>query len=169
MTQIEIIGAKPYYEPDTRALCHAVKDGEMGAIQKAAAILAPHVPAYTLLVPVPGHEGRAGYTKILAKAIQMECLMQRKVVLVADILECTPHQSFNELKHKGVVPHPKDIEVRQRNFLVSEMFRKACETRYTPMLVDNVIDTGVTFAACHNATGIKKILCIGDTGNHNLI
>ena len=165
-----IIGARPYYSDDctdgVRWLCHAVKDGDTDAIQEAAETLAPYVHANTLLIPVPGHKGYADYTLKLARAVQRECLRKEKAILVVDLLKCTPHESFNALKHKGLTPDGQELSIKMNGFLATRRFLNAIEIGFEPILVDNVIDTGTTFSACMEATGIETILCIGDTGRY---
>ena len=165
-----IIGARPYYSDDctdgVRWLCHAVKDGDAEAIQEAAETLAPYVHANTLLIPVPGHKGYADYTLKLARAVQRECLRDGKAVFVVDLLKSNPHESFNELKHRGLTPDGQELSIKMNGFLATRRFLNAIEMGFEPILVDNVIDTGTTFSACMEATGIETILCIGDTGRY---
>ena len=165
-----IIGARPYYSDDctdgVRRLCHAVKDGDAEAIREAAETLSRYVRANTVLIPIPGHTGYADYTLRLARAVQRECLRDGKAVFVVDLLRCNPHESFNTLKHKGLTPDGRQLGIRMDGFLATRRFRNAVEMGFEPILVDNVIDTGTTFSACMEATGIETILCIGDTGRN---
>lgn len=160
--RLTLIGARPYYE-EVRPLCHAVKDGDRDAIREAARRLAGYVPTQAVLIPVPSHGGEAGVTLELCRAIQRETMAALRPALVADVLRSNPHRSFNDLKHEGVTPTEKDITVAWKSFADAERIRQARRIGYQPVLVDNVVDTGVTARACMKVTGEIPVLCIGDT------
>lgn len=83
-----------------RALAHRVKDGDKEGIDKAAKIMAGlvmTVPDYKdgILVPMPGRNGKAGYTKALADEIASLLGLE-----VQDVLTVKPHKSLYEKKAK---------------------------------------------------------------------
>lgn len=83
-----------------RALAHRLKDGDKEGITKAAAIMADlvkSVPDYqhSILVPMPGRKGSAGYTKVLADEIAGQLGLE-----VSDILTVKPHKPLYDRKAK---------------------------------------------------------------------
>lgn len=163
-SRIKVLGSRPYYDPDIRALCHAVKDGDRAAIYKTAAMLAPYVRNGSILVPVPNHDGRAGYTLELAKAIREK--LPRKDITVLDALKGLPHPSLCEMKHAGLSLSSVDYGFeyagrRERMFLKNYNGSNG----HPVFLVDNVIDTGRTAHAAYAALGLPetRLLALGNT------
>ena len=82
-------------------MAHRVKDGDKEGIDKAAKIMAGlvmTVPDYKdgILVPMPGRNGKAGYTKALADEIASLLGLE-----VQDVLTVKPHKSLYEKKAKN--------------------------------------------------------------------
>lgn len=80
-----------------RSLAHKVKEGNPEGISKAAGILADiikEIPNYQnkVLVPMPGHDGIAGYTKELCDEISSLSGLE-----VSDVLEGKVHESLYNL------------------------------------------------------------------------
>ena len=163
-SRIKVLGSRPYYDPDIRALCHAVKDGDPVAILETAALLAPYVPNGSILVPVPNHDGRAGYTLELAKAIRER--LPRKDVTVLDALKGLPHPSLCEMKHAGFnlasVDYGFDFTGRRERMFLKNYNGS---NGHPVFLVDNVIDTGRTARAAYVALGLPdtRLLALGNT------
>ncbi len=147
----------PY--PKVRQLAHGLKDGKQESIRQAAEMMAGNIREmaagkYCVLVPVPNHYGRAVYTRALA-----EELSRRTGIPTWDILSCRPHMPLhyakkNDLKPEGI--YLKLSLCRQ----VPQMF--------TPIIIDNVLDTGYTAGAAIKAVGHPDAMLavLGHTKNH---
>ena len=167
--ELKIIGARPYME--VRDLCHKVKEGYLEAIKEAAASLAASLPDECILVPVPGHDGRATYTARLATKIWDEMNLSGKKPCYIDALAADPHPSFCELKHRG---EPTDTVKLNTRILArsKKAVRQHCIEKGMPViLIDNVVDTGKTARSAMSpflSMGIEniKVAAIGDTGEH---
>ena len=161
-----VMGAFPYFDvPSVRETCHAIKSGDAEAIAQQARRLEPFVTSCTILIPVPGHMGRAIAMRDLAGAIAARARHNGKLVVVADLMECEPHKSLNELKHDGRWPAPGDVVMRCKNRLARGVVRLAEALGFKVRLVDNVVDSGVTAEACYKVIGPHYILAIGRTEN----
>lgn len=158
-----IIAASGY--DSVRDLCHDVKSGLKPAIEQAAKMLAPLVPemGFVVLIPVPGHEGTAKYTLELAQAIERETKKYNRNVGVVDCLVCDPHPSLCELKRKGGDPADIELNVRFRDQCGEDVFNKAYQAADRFVLVDNVVDTGLTARSCMDVVDDCDVLCIGNT------
>ena len=176
MKQIKIIGARPYEE--VRDLCHEIKQMEpYTMVHTAAKQLYPALPDKCILIPVPGHDGKATYTLNLAKCVilqatlndTVEKIAQRMVIL--DILRCAAHQSLCEIKHNNGNIDKIDINMSKTTLIEEQLLLAYIEQGYTPVLVDNVVDTGKTAKACLDALGLNEvsILAIGTTQTEKTI
>ena len=156
--RIEVYSSSDYLP--VRALAHRVKDGDKEGIDKAAAIMAGLVRAIpehekAVLIPMPGRNGVALYTKTLADEIASQTGND-----VADILKGNPHQPLYARKvEKGINSlHPFDFTVTG----------KIPEGKF-PILVDNVLDTGTTAMSAFRALGDStKLVVLGSTVNYRL-
>lgn len=131
-----------YYVDGANVLCHAAKDGSMEALDIMAKAIATseQIPQNAVLVPVPQHTGRAGYTRILAEKISLITGAE-----VYDVLACKPHDSTYEAKKKGIEP---DFSF----FLTGNI-----PSGRPVYLVDNVISTGRTFHEARKVLGERLI------------
>ena len=109
---------------------------------------------YCVLVPVPNHHGKAVYTKALA-----EELSRRTGIPTWDILSCRPHMPLhyakkNDLKPEGI-------------YLKLSLYRQV-PLMFTPIIIDNVLDTGYTAGAAIKAVGHpdSMLAVLGHTKNH---
>jgi hypothetical protein len=107
-----------------------------------------------VLVPIPNHHGRAVYTKTLANEIS-----RRTGIPTWDILSCRPHMPLhyakkNDLKPEGI-------------YLKLNLYRQVPE-QFTPIVIDNVLDTGYTAGAAIKAVGHPNTMLavLGHTKNH---
>jgi hypothetical protein len=107
-----------------------------------------------VLVPIPNHRGRAVYTKTLANEIS-----RRTGIPTWDILSCRPHMPLhyakkNDLKPEGI-------------YLKLNLYRQVPE-QFTPIVIDNVLDTGYTAGAAIKAVGHPNTMLavLGHTKNH---
>ena len=123
-----------------RALAHRLKDGDKDGITKAAAIMADlvkEVPDYqhSVLVPMPGRKGSAGYTKALADEIAGLLGLE-----VSDMLTVKPHKPLYDRKAKKGIDGLKPFK-----FIVNDQIPEK------PILIDNVLDTGTTAMSAFRA------------------
>jgi hypothetical protein len=142
-----------------RQLAHGLKDGRPESINKAAEMMADNIRGmatgkYCVLVPVPNHHGKAVYTKALA-----EELSRRTGIPTWDILSCRPHMPLhyakkNDLKPEGI-------------YLKLSLYRQV-PRMFTPIIIDNVLDTGYTAGAAIKAVGHPDTMLavLGHTKNH---
>ena len=147
----------PY--PKVRQLAHGLKDGDYASICKAAELMADGIREMAagrncVLVPIPNHHGRAVYTKTLANEIS-----RRTGIPTWDILSCRPHMPLhyakkNDLKPEGI-------------YLKLNLYRQVPE-QFTPIVIDNVLDTGYTAGAAIKAVGHPNTMLavLGHTKNH---
>lgn len=147
----------PY--PKVRQLAHGLKEGKAESISKAAELMADNIREMAagkrcVLVPVPNHYGRAAYTKALA-----EELSRRTGIPTWDILTCRPHMPLhyakkNDLKPEGI-------------YLKLSLYRQVPQ-QFTPIIIDNVLDTGYTAGAAIKAVGHPgaMLAVLGHTKNH---
>ena len=156
-------GAFSYRHDWIKELCHAVKKGWPRAIREEARRLCHFLQPWTLLVPVPGHGGRATVTKNLAKRLSVEAFRRGKPVLVADVLACEPHESLCALKRKGYWPVRNDVTMRWRSGAARALTVLLRRLGWQVVLLDNVLDSGVTAAACCRVLGETCLLATGYT------
>ena len=147
----------PY--PKVRQLAHGLKDGDYASICKAADMMADGIREMAagrncVLVPIPNHRGSAVYTKTLANEIS-----RRTGIPTWDILSCRPHMPLhyakkNDLKPEGI-------------YLKLNLYRQVPE-QFTPIVIDNVLDTGYTAGAAIKAVGHPNTMLavLGHTKNH---
>ena len=147
----------PY--PKVRQLAHGLKDDGYASICKAAEMMADGIMEMAagrncVLVPIPNHRGRAVYTKTLANEIS-----RRTGIPTWDILSCRPHMPLhyakkNDLKPEGI-------------YLKLNLYRQVPE-QFTPIVIDNVLDTGYTAGAAIKAVGHPNTMLavLGHTKNH---
>ena len=147
----------PY--PKVRQLAHGLKDGDYASICRAADMMADGIREMAagrncVLVPIPNHHGRAVYTKTLANEIS-----RRTGIPTWDILSCRPHMPLhyakkNDLKPEGI-------------YLKLNLYRQVPEL-FTPIVIDNVLDTGYTAGAAIKAVGHPNTMLavLGHTKNH---
>lgn len=167
LVPIDLIGARPYQT--VRDLCHRVKENDPDAIREAALLLAEGLPTPCLLIPVPGHEGRAGYTLCLAKMTRDILTAETKECKVVDALTAEPHPSLCELKHAGKDVNDVRIDIDWVSRKEKMLLKLYAETAGLQIvIIDNVVDTGKTARACLGrlrAEGIQaSVAAIGDTG-----
>ena len=147
----------PY--PKVRQLAHGLKDGDYASICRAADMMADGIRGMAagrncVLVPIPNHHGRAVYTKTLANEIS-----RRTGIPTWDILSCRPHMPLhyakkNDLKPEGI-------------YLKLNLYRQVPE-QFTPIVIDNVLDTGYTAGAAIKAVGHPNTMLavLGHTKKH---
>ncbi len=142
-------GQKPYpfvsysdYDNTIRPLAHDLKSGKAESINKVAEMMSPMIAQAAagrqcVLVPVPGHDGTAGYTKDLCEAIGAKLHMKTEDVLTGNRHIALYHAKKNEMKPDGI-----HIVFRLKRPLSEDII---------PIVVDNVLDTGHTAMAAVKA------------------
>lgn len=142
------------YDNTIRPLAHGLKSGNAESISKAAEMMSPMIAQVAagrqcVLIPVPGHEGTAGYTKDLCEAIGTRLHMETEDVLTGNRHIPLYHAKKNELKPEGI-------------HIIFHLKRPLSEN-IVPIVVDNVLDTGHTAMAAVKALSfsdaILAVLC----------
>lgn len=141
---ITFMAAGEYYDSPNRIAAHRIKNGVTEAIDEAARSMALLVPKGSVLVPIPGHDGRAEQTKALAMQIS-----RYAAVPMADVLEGAQRETNYTAKLRGQPLTEEDMGMRQRFTLPQNI---------TPVFIDNVIDTGTTGRAAYHACGNQGIV-----------
>ena len=122
-----------YNTPGVRETCHAVKEygpDYREAIKEMADFFATTYPvnADSVIVPVPQHTGRAEYTLDIANLVADSIGCR-----VADIVACTPHDSFHSRKLENL-PLPEFDFFLVEDIPDGDIF-----------ILDNMISSGETF------------------------
>ena len=127
------------YAKRIRYLCHAVKEGDIVAIDEASLIMAKYVPSGSILIPIPSHGGKATYTLKLAQFIA-----KRSKSKVMDILSSPSRERMYNLKMRNV-----DIQNVNLNFTSADDDDGSIANRLSSVrnviLIDNVVSSGVTY------------------------
>ena len=129
-------------------LAHEVKGQDNGeAIERAADLMAPLIPLYSVLVPAPSHKGMATDMLTLANAIS-----RRTGSPVADVLKSKARESQYDAKRATGKPLSADaLGIRMEGKL---------PTNYMPVVIDNVVHSGNTAEACVRALGKGVVLAL---------
>ena len=147
---------------DVRDDCHAIKENASVIARKYAPQIAASPPDRCLLVPIPGHEGKASHTLLLGAAICAEAFKNgKRSVMVLDCLVCRPHLSLCKLKHEGEDVSGVELGMRFYSKGLRTMFRRFVRNKYTIVLLDNVVDTGKTVSDAMAVVGECPVVCIG--------
>ena len=151
MDGVPIISATHYYEGNNREIAKRMKVGETEALDCAALTMIPLIPRHSVLVPIPGHEGKAKQTLQLCKAIS-----SYTGIPVADVLQGKSRESNYDAKHEGKGLTEKDMGFRKVSQLPEGKI---------PVYVDNVVDTATTTKAAYHAAGKGMVVtfAISDT------
>ena len=128
-------------------LAHEVKGGSDDAVRRAARLMAPLVPTYSVLVPAPSHEGYATDMLALAHAISEETGAP-----VADVLKGDARERQYDVKRATGKPMAADaMGIRMEGVLPQG---------YMPVVIDNVVHSGNTAEACVRALGRGVVLSL---------
>lgn len=169
---MELIYSNPYHsapENRIRRLCYRVKE-DRGWLDIPGSMLFQMASALgpkTVLVPVPGHDGKAGYTLDICFALRRHA--GRKDVRIVDALQGNAHPPLCETKHAG-----GNADAIPVTFMLKESEIDAGQVRtlakdFDIVLVDNVIDSGRTALLAEKALGVPcKLITIGTTGRSGL-
>lgn len=150
-----------YRDERVRAIAHGIKDGNDVAIGVAASAMAKAlagtpVSKTAVLVSMPGHKGYGGSAQRLAKR-----LSELSGIPYVDALSSGEHESLYDWKKE----HPGE-ELPELFFTEDEHHR--IPEGKTPIIIDNVIDTGHTAWAAVEALEAQPILfTVGSTGHED--
>lgn len=147
-------GITPYMSVGTynnlKRLAKGVKTRDAALIKEAADLIAPLIPDNAVLIPAPSHSGTATDMLDLAKAIAEVTGSE-----VADVLRSAPRESQYQAKKTTGVP------------MASKQFGIAVEgdipADKTPIIIDNVVDSGNTAEACVQAVGKGVVVTLADS------
>ena len=157
--ELDIIYSKIYADVET--ICKRVKEERLFA-DEVGAELAEFVPNHSVLIPTPSHLGYPTYTYIMAVSAAYEARKQGKKVLVFPEVKCWPRESLCAIKQAGG-QLPAEIEFSVGVFDRMKL-TDLLSYDYIPIVLDNVIDTGMTAKAMQKAVGAPcKFMCIGTT------
>lgn len=105
-----------------------------------------------ILVPIPGHDGKADYTLKLADLIGKQTGIE-----VSDLLESKQHAEFYNVKKyqetNGLDPEKQDFGIKIKEGMQLPEGK-------TPILIDNVLDTGKTISDAAKALGTKDRMAL---------
>lgn len=125
-----------------REIAHGVKDGSAKYADMAAILFDQMLPPDCVIVPMPGHRGRAD--TMLDVALRISAMSGRAVL---DALACVPHESSYAQKARGVEPSP--IAMRARFAVHGKV-----------AIIDNCIASGVTASAALDAIPTARVCAI---------
>ncbi len=144
-----------------RELCHRVKSGSEIAIKAASSAMASAIQSLPdtsncVLVAMPGHRGIGGPTAKLADMISA-----KTGIPAVPFLQSAPHAELYSWKKE----HPNE-PLPTLYFAQNEDMRPQFDGK-TPIVIDNVLDTGTTANAASEAFKNDAIMVVlGTTGNH---
>lgn len=136
---ITFLSTGRYYDGINRWVAYKLKDGDHDAIDYAARQIAKLLPQNAVLVPIPGHHGKAAQTMELARAISSYTHLP-----IVDALRGIERNSQYNAKKRGQTLSAEDMGFYRYKDLPSNR---------TPYLIDNVVDTGNTAKAAIRALG----------------
>ncbi len=127
-----------------RQLCHGVKDGSERAISDAAVLLSALTPSDSTLIPIPSHCGKATY--MLDIALQ-----------IAKLKGCTVDPCIVSGERA------KLYDIKMAGGQINLDFRLTHTPRGNIYLLDNCVDTGMTYMAASRLLGLVPIITIAKT------
>jgi len=158
---LRVVSLGDYGDERVRALAHGIKDGNEVAIGVAASAMAKAlagapVSKTAVLVSMPGHKGYGGTAQRLAQR-----LSELSGIPYVEALASGKHESLYVWKKK----HPG--EELPELFFTEDDHHRIPEGK-TPIIIDNVIDTGHTAWAAVEALEVTPILfTVGSTGHED--
>lgn len=160
---INLLFGLPYER--VREDCHLIKDGNDDTMWKWAPIIAKRLPNKCLFIPVPGREGTAKQTASLVIKIQTEMMKTGKESKYFAVITGKPRRSLCEMKKAGYPIEDIDLGLKLVHKNTRSKLDNYISMGYTPILVDNVIDTGKTVRDCLKLLpNNTKVVVLGDTG-----
>lgn len=154
ISDLEVLPCYDYYkDKGIREICHAIKKGEWDAIRYAGEEMAKYVSPNDTLVPIPSRTGEAIQTLLLAKEIA-----KKSGAKIANILNGKTRESLYDLKKQGVEPGEDFFGFHGNGTEDNNL-----------VLVDNVLDTGMTVKSAADAIGAKKVLVFARTSQNTVL
>lgn len=133
-----------------KRLAKGVKTRDAALIKEAADLIAPLIPDNAVLIPAPSHSGTATDMLDLAKAIAKITGSE-----VADVLRSAPRESqYQAKKTTGVPMASKQLGIAVEGEIPADK---------TPIIIDNVVDSGNTAEACVQAVGKGVVVTLADS------
>lgn len=151
MDGITFTSAGLYYSDGLRSLAHSMKENDRDSIRKAAKIIAPLIPKDSCLIPAPGRHGYADHTLVLVEEI-----VRLTGVAYRDILKGKPRMSQYEAKQNG-----NGLTEKELGFYAISKVPKDLN----PIVLDNVIGSGLTGKAAVHALGKGSVLALAMDDN----
>ena len=144
-----------YYDGDTREICHEIKQFNQECLEIMANYFLNQniITKDTILIPAPQHQGYSIYTKEIANIIEKE-----SGASVKDIIVCNPRKTLYEMK--------QNKEKQILNFHLKEELELTSSNIF---LIDNVLDTGLTYLTCQKLFKQKIIPLVYGCTNKNLL
>jgi len=143
---IPFLSAGLYYEDGLGSLAHSMKKNDKESIRKAAKMLVPLIPKGSCIIPVPGRNGYADHTLALAKELVLLTGVECR-----DILKGKPRISQYQAKKSGNGLTEKELGL----YTVSPIPKGL-----KPIVIDNVIGSGLTGKAAIHALGEGSVLAL---------
>ena len=125
-----------------REIAHGAKDGSAKHADMAARLFDAALPSDCVIVPMPGHRGRAD--AMLDVALRVSAMSGRAVL---DALACVPRESSYAQKARGDKPTPIAMYAK---FAVHGKI----------IVIDNCIASGVTASAALDAIPTARVCAI---------
>lgn len=116
-----------------RTKCHKVKDNDISTIIDVSVKMAGLIHDDYVLVPIPNHNGKAEYTRLMAEVISNHTGLQ-----VCDCLTGNKRETLYSAKING---NKIDIRFKKHGRIPKKKI----------LLIDNVIDTGRTYKTAEKA------------------
>lgn len=147
-------GITPYMSVGTynnlKRLAKGVKTRDEALIKEAADLIAPLIPDNAVLIPAPSHSGTATDMLDLTNAIAEVTGSE-----VADVLRSAPRESQYQAKKTTDVPMAsKQLGIAVEGEIPADK---------TPIIIDNVVDSGNTAEACVQAVGKGVVVTLADS------
>lgn len=139
------------YDSCSRLLAHRLKANDLTAIEDAALLMAPLIPQGSALVPMPSHSGCATYTRTLSNRLALLTHSE-----VADVL-----QGRLRMPHYAAKLQGKDLAAEDLAFCL----RASLPVGRKVIVIDNVIDTGLTAVSAAEVLGDCAVLAYAMTGH----
>lgn len=146
MDGIKFTSAGLYYRDSLQPLAHSMKSNDKDSISEAARILAPLIPKDCCLILAPSRRGYADHTLVLANEIN-----KLTGVVVADVLKGKSRMSQYKAKIIGYTLTEEELGLRKVSNLPKGL---------KPIVLDNVIGTGLTGRAAVHALGDGSVLAL---------
>ena len=140
------------YEGYFKMLCQGIRNGDEQCIKQSAKFFDAMLPQDSVIVPMPGHNGKA--TTMLQVA--EEIVKLRPDIEILDVLRCVPHESnYSQKKDYGFIPKPITMVCDDFAWRLPDPDGKPRQK----FIIDNVVVTGVTAQAAMNAL-CWPVLCL---------